>query len=345
MFSVWSTIWPVFASCTGTVMLGTNNPTAKMPRTDRAPYPAAIQRAIEIQSVPTADGNGRGGGHRSFSAAIGSRLSPVRGRCHARDRFAAPRQRIRTDHPTGAPSTGGGSGGAMTSLGGGAAATSSARRPSGRMSGVPQRLHDITVPNSDHFQHVGQQTFMTTAHSQQRKAPSQASCVDGAGTVTGSAQTSCNPGFDRCVSRIDDTNGPDDASSRRRRRVRPAARGVLICAHNAFAEPEPIGVGSDHATTQPAHIAVAVAVGVAGARVSPCRLRAELGHLRLSRDGVGSRQCPVRERHMPRTRSHAGRRSDVVCGAGTADPVFTGELAGPGSEPGALRRPARRMGV
>jgi hypothetical protein len=54
----------------------------------------------------------------------------------------------------------------MTSLGGGAIATSSARRPSGRMSGVPQRLQDITVPNSDHFQHVGQQTFMTTAHSQ-----------------------------------------------------------------------------------------------------------------------------------------------------------------------------------
>jgi hypothetical protein len=235
----------------------------------------------------------------------------------------------------------------MTSLGGGAAATSSARRPSGRMSGVPQRLHDITVPNSDHFQHVGQQTFMTTAHSQQRKAPSQASCVDGAGTVTGSAQTSCNRGIDRRVSRIDDTNGPDDASSRRRRRVRPAARGVLVCAHNAFAELEPIAVGSDHPTTQlaPISIAVVVAVGVAGARVSPCRLRAELGHLCLARDGVGSRQCPMRERYLPRPLAHAGLGSDVVCGAGTPDPVFTGELAGPGSEPGALRRPARRMGV
>jgi hypothetical protein len=32
---------------------------------------------------------------------------------------------------------------------------------------VPQRLHNITVPNSVHFQQVGQQTFMTTAHSQQ----------------------------------------------------------------------------------------------------------------------------------------------------------------------------------
>jgi len=53
-------------------------------------------------------------------------------------------------------------------MGGGAAATSSARRPSARMSGVPQRLHDITVPSSDHFQHVGQQTFMTTAHSRLR---------------------------------------------------------------------------------------------------------------------------------------------------------------------------------
>jgi hypothetical protein len=35
------------------------------------------------------------------------------------------------------------------------------------MSGVPQRLQDMTVPSSDHFQHVGQQTFMTTAHSHQ----------------------------------------------------------------------------------------------------------------------------------------------------------------------------------
>src|ERR1700726_2072840 len=37
-------------------MLGTNSPTAKMPRTDRAPYAPAIQRAIEIQSVPTTSG-------------------------------------------------------------------------------------------------------------------------------------------------------------------------------------------------------------------------------------------------------------------------------------------------
>jgi hypothetical protein len=56
------------------------------------------------------------------------------------------------------------------------------------MSGVPQRLQAITVPNSDHFQHVGQQTWMTTAHSQQRTATDRASCADGAGTVTGSAQ-------------------------------------------------------------------------------------------------------------------------------------------------------------
>ena len=54
----------------------------------------------------------------------------------------------------------------MTSLGGGSAATTSTRRPSARISGVPQRLHDITVLNSVHFQQVGQQTFMTIAHSQ-----------------------------------------------------------------------------------------------------------------------------------------------------------------------------------
>jgi hypothetical protein len=94
----------------------------------------------------------------------------VLGRCHVRDVVAASDQRARTDQPTGATSTGGGSGGAITSLTGGAAATSSARRPSCRISGVPQRLHDMTVPNSFHFQQVGQHTFMTTAHSQQPRA-------------------------------------------------------------------------------------------------------------------------------------------------------------------------------
>jgi hypothetical protein len=76
----------------------------------------------------------------------------------------------------------------MAALAGGIAANSSARRPSGRISGVPQCLHDITVPNSDHFQHVGQQTFMTTAHSQQGRDGRRMPSVDGAETVTGSAQ-------------------------------------------------------------------------------------------------------------------------------------------------------------
>jgi hypothetical protein len=53
---------------------------------------------------------------------------------------------------------------------------------------VPQRLQDITAPNSDHFQHVGQQTFMTTAHSHQPDATGRSPSVDGAETVTGSAQ-------------------------------------------------------------------------------------------------------------------------------------------------------------
>ena len=75
----------------------------------------------------------------------------------------------------------------MSSLAGGMAATSSARRPSGRISGVPQRLHDITVPNSVHFQQVGQQTFMTTAHSHQRPQAGGGPSTDGARTVTGSA--------------------------------------------------------------------------------------------------------------------------------------------------------------
>ena len=235
----------------------------------------------------------------------------------------------------------------MTSLGGGAAATSSARRPSGRMSGVPQRLQDITVPNSDHLQHVGQQTFMTTAHSQQRGAPNQASCADGAGTVTGSAQSGCNRAADRRVSRIDDTNGTDDASSLRRCRLRPAARGLLHRAHRAVAEPKPIAVGSDHPNTQLPSISLAIVVAVpaAGEGVHPRRLRAELRHLRLSQDGMGTRRCPMREWYLSRTPAHAGLGSDLVYGPGTADSVFTSELARPGSERGAFRRRARRMGV
>ncbi len=106
------------------------------------------------------------------------------------------RQRARIDHPTGSSSSGGGSGGAMTSVAGGIAATSSARRPSGRISGVPQRLHDITVPNSDHFQHVGQQTFMTTAYSQQGRDGGRMPSVDGAEIVTGSAQKTTLDGCD-----------------------------------------------------------------------------------------------------------------------------------------------------
>lgn len=92
--------------------------------------------------------------------------------------------RVRTAHPTGTISSGGGSGGLTTSAAGPSALTSSARRPSRRISGVPHFLHDISVPNSVHLQHVGQQTFMTTAHSHQgsrcRSAPSE----DGAMTVT-----------------------------------------------------------------------------------------------------------------------------------------------------------------
>jgi len=56
---------------------------------------------------------------------------------------------------------------------------------------VPHRLHNITAPSSDHFQHVGQQTFMTTAHSQRSGDAEEAACTDGAETVTESAQTEC----------------------------------------------------------------------------------------------------------------------------------------------------------
>ncbi len=96
--------------------------------------------------------------------------------------------RVRIAHPTGTTSSGGGSGGLATAPTCGSALTSSARRPSMRMSGVPHFLHDITVPSSVHFQHVGQQTFMTTAHSHQRNRCGGAPSRDGAMTVTCPAQ-------------------------------------------------------------------------------------------------------------------------------------------------------------
>jgi hypothetical protein len=55
------------------------------------------------------------------------------------------------------------------------------------MSGVPQRLQVITIPGSVHFQQVGQQSFISTAHSQQAHGASPAPFADGAETVTGSA--------------------------------------------------------------------------------------------------------------------------------------------------------------
>lgn len=52
---------------------------------------------------------------------------------------------------------------------------------------MPQRLQDISSFSSVHFQHVGQQTFMTTAHSHRRRRGGLPTYVDGAVTVTGSA--------------------------------------------------------------------------------------------------------------------------------------------------------------
>jgi hypothetical protein len=84
------------------------------------------------------------------------------------NRVCGTDQRARTPQPTGSSSRGGGCGSSGRSTGGGRAATSSTRRPSGRSSGVPHRLHDITAPSSVHFQHVGQQTLIATTHSRQR---------------------------------------------------------------------------------------------------------------------------------------------------------------------------------
>jgi hypothetical protein len=79
------------------------------------------------------------------------------------------------------------------------------------MSGVPQRLQDISAPSSDQFQHVGQQTFMTTAHSQQRGAGGLPTYADGAETVTGSAQFRPLPGSP-AIEATDSGNRPTESS-------------------------------------------------------------------------------------------------------------------------------------
>jgi hypothetical protein len=55
-------------------------------------------------------------------------------------------------------------------------------------------LQDMTSPNSDHFQQVGQQTFIATAHSHQWQDGNPAPYVDASETVTKSAQTGTEHG-------------------------------------------------------------------------------------------------------------------------------------------------------
>jgi len=108
---------------------------------------------------------------------------------------------------------------------------------------------------------------------------------------------SCNFATERHVSRIDDTNIPALATPARGRRIAvPAAQRVLVDP-GTFEHAEPVAVGSRDRNTEPSRLDEAIADR--DARVRKVRVPAELGDVRLAPDGLGSRQCPVRERHVP----------------------------------------------
>lgn len=239
----------------------------------------------------------------------------VSGRCHGRDPPASIDQRARTDQPTGSSSRGGGSGGAGMSLTGGAAATSSTRRPSSRISGVPHRLHDMTSPNCDHFQHVGQQTFITTAHSHQRDGLDPAPYIDGAETVTGSAQTGTDP-VERAFSRHDPVH------SRRRRRRSPSACRMQQpgrhCASHSLEYPGSLRRGHPDGRT----VRDAIAHGI-DRRIELRRAAPGVSHLHLTQRGMGPGPVAVRRLRVRAAGEHDRCRRVVDMG-GRCGPAGAG---------------------
>jgi hypothetical protein len=108
-----------------------------------------------------------------------------------------------------------------------------------------------------------------------------------------------NLATERHVSRSDDTN--ISALATRARGCRSAgftSQRVLVAA-GTFEYGEPVGVGSRHRDTEPSSVGDAITVAFTRPGVGGVRVPAELGDVRLAPDGLGSRQCPVRERHMP----------------------------------------------
>lgn len=108
-----------------------------------------------------------------------------------------------------------------------------------------------------------------------------------------------NLATERDVSRIDDTNVSTLAAPARGRRIAvPAAQRLLVDA-GSVGEPDLVSIGSRDPGTEPTPVVDPVPVHDRGARVGGVWVPAELGDVRLAPDRLGSRQCPVRERHLP----------------------------------------------
>ena len=108
-----------------------------------------------------------------------------------------------------------------------------------------------------------------------------------------------NLATERHVSRIDDTNISALATRARGCRRAGFTSQLVLVDPGTFEYGEPVAVGSRHRDTEPSSFDDTITVAFTRAGVGGVRVPAELGDVRLARDGLGSRQCPVRERHMP----------------------------------------------
>jgi hypothetical protein len=140
----------------------------------------------------------------------------------------------------------------------------------------------------------------------------------------------------RCVSRIDDTNDSRKVHACRRWVRMPAARCMLAGARDSVTKSEPLAVGGHQRGPELAPVANADCPDARGnARAG--RFRAEFRDIRLTRDGLGTRRCPMRRRYVPGTPPNRGRRPVVVRSQSATDVLLTSVADESGSEPAPLR--------
>ena len=102
---------------------------------------------------------------------------------------------------------------------------------------------------------------------------------------------------ERHVSRIDDTNIWALATRSRGCRIARATAQLMLVDPGAFAYADSVAIASHQCDTEPAFLNNAIAGS--SARFGSVRVPAELGHVRLARDGLGAWRYPVRPRYLP----------------------------------------------